>query len=245
MKYSRIQFFRTLATTLKTWLLRFFTFMGFVFVCLIVLSFTRIPYDAYFALGTRLISNTLEEPDAIVLLGAGGMPGSESLVRVYYAKQAVQEHPSSRVLVALPADTTDFLNSDHYRMAHALVEDGMDSLRLVSDVHGTNTREQAMNAFNLLGRQDMRILIVTSPEHMYRAILTFRKAGFSKVNGLPAFENAFEEELLITPGEKGKAVKRLDQNTSLRYNMWSYLQYEIKVLRELAALMYYKLAGYI
>jgi len=32
---------------------------------------------------------------------------------------------------------------------------------------------------------------------------------------------------------------------NIRYNMWSNLQYEIKVLREFAAIFYYKMKGYL
>lgn len=63
------------------------------------------------------------------------------------------------------------------------------------------------------------------------------------MNGLPAFESAFEEQLLIQSRGKKKPSKSLNENLDLRYNMWSYLQYEVKVLREYTAIIYYKLRG--
>lgn len=220
-------------------------FFGLLFLSMIVLSFTSLPWHAYHRLGTKLVSKQNQNPEFIVLLGAGGIPGAEGLLRTWYAIEAARKFPTSAIVIALPADTADFEASDHMRIIQQLTNAGVASNRILSEIRGTNTREQSVFIFKMIEKKTASLLIITSPEHMYRSILTFRKTGFENVNGLPAFENSFDEELLIsgegTPGEK----KSKSGNLGLRYNMWSYLQYEIKVSREYIALAFYKLKGYI
>ena len=94
-------------------------------------------------------------------------------------------------------------------------------------------------------KDDVNLLIVTSPAHVYRCILTFKKCGFQHVGGLPAFEAGFSPDLLITEKERKQKVKELGRRVSLRYNMWNYLSLEVVVVREFVALGYYKIKGYI
>jgi uncharacterized SAM-binding protein YcdF (DUF218 family) len=92
-----------------------------------------------------------------------------------------------------------------------------------------------------LKTKDAPLLVVTSPEHMLRAILTLRKAGFSNVGGVPTFETPINEESL----RKRVLSDDISENVALRYNIWSYMIYEIKVLREYTAISYYWLMEWI
>ncbi|NCA76807.1 MAG: YdcF family protein [Alphaproteobacteria bacterium] len=91
------------------------------------------------------------------------------------------------------------------------------------------------------------ILLVTSPGHLYRAVLTFRKAGFLKVDGLPAFEKDIETDLSFNSGLLGgkRYVPDVGDNVVLRYKFWNYLEYELELLREYVAIGYYWLMGWI
>ncbi|MCX6223697.1 MAG: hypothetical protein NTV01_02930 [Bacteroidia bacterium] len=77
---------------------------------------------------------------------------------------------------------------------------------------------------------------------MYRSVKAFIKAGFTDVGGLSAFDK---------PIEPGKAMDKENtkdirvKSLSLRYNIWSYLHYELIVIREYFAVAYYKLKGWI
>ena len=73
--------------------------------------------------------------------------------------------------------------------------------------------------------------------------LEFRRVlGFKKISSLPTFEIPSDAENLKDKTErKDTRIK----NLSLRYNMWSYMVYEIKVLREYFAISYYKIKGWI
>ena len=91
------------------------------------------------------------------------------------------------------------------------------------------------------------ILIVTSPEHLYRAVLAFRKAGFLLVDGLPAFETAIESELSFDDRLLGgkRWLPAIGKNITVRYQFWTQLHYEQLVMREWLAIVYYKLNGWI
>jgi uncharacterized SAM-binding protein YcdF (DUF218 family) len=95
---------------------------------------------------------------------------------------------------------------------------------------------------------DHSILLVTSPEHMRRAVLVFKKAGFTHIGALPAFENALESNLLFNDDDLGGnklLVPDIGNHTSIRYQFWNHLKYEILIAREMAALGYYWLRGWI
>ncbi|MDO8896690.1 MAG: YdcF family protein [Bacteroidales bacterium] len=217
---------------------------GWIFVVMIALSFTDYPYLAYHWLGTSKIEK-IDDPNYIVLMGAGGMPGPQGLLRCYYAALVAEKYPQSKIIVALPADSASFEDSDHFAMINELLRWGIDSERILSEIKGINTFTQAANIKQIAENTEAKVLVITSPEHMYRSILTFKKAGFGTVTGVATFENSFDEELLIEDTIKGKKSSKPERNLDLRYNMWSYLQYEIIVMREFTAITYYKLMGYI
>ena len=89
---------------------------------------------------------------------------------------------------------------------------------------------------------DKSVLVVTSPQHMLREILTLKKSDFTDVGGLPTFESPIDPKSLVR-----KNINNIDvpENLALRYNMWSYLICEIKVAREFTALLNNRLMGWI
>jgi uncharacterized SAM-binding protein YcdF (DUF218 family) len=104
-----------------------------------------------------------------------------------------------------------------------------------------------VNCSLLIVNCQLSILIVTSPEHLYRSVLAFRKAGFKKVDGLPAFEQAIESDISFSARRLGgsKLVPDIGDNITLRYQFWTQLHYEILVIREWLALGYYRISGWI
>jgi uncharacterized SAM-binding protein YcdF (DUF218 family) len=220
----------------------FFGTLGVLLFIAVLLSFTDLPYYAYDRLGTSggsLPSN----PDLIVVLGGAGMPSPDGLIRCYYASEAALKYPKAKVIIALPANETDSLHQLDMA-AHELIVHGVDSLRISYEPLGFNTHSQALNiadnwsAFLNKGG----VLIVTSPEHMYRAVRTFRKAGFARVGGLPTFEKPPDAEKIK---DKEKSSDPRVKSLALRYNMWSYLNYELIVMREYTAILYYRAKSWI
>ncbi|MFA6401170.1 MAG: ElyC/SanA/YdcF family protein [Salinivirgaceae bacterium] len=213
-------------------------FFGIISLIFLALSFTDIPFNAYYKLG-MVHSNTTEIPNIIVVLGGTGMPSQNGLIKTFYASAAAKKYKKADIIIAMPYSGSDSLYPLQL-MANELIVKGIDSLRIKFEPLGFNTRSQAVNIASMLndGKQ-LSLLIITTPEHMYRSIHAFKKVGFTKIAGLPAFEKPIEEEKLID--SKGDEKIGL----SLRYNIWSYLNYELLVLREYCAIAYYKINGWI
>lgn len=225
-----------------------FLSMGVLFLMVLILSFTTLPYWGYYWLGTSQ-SKITGKPDYIVLLGGGGMPSESSLMRTFFVHRAAVESPESRIVISIPGDPTDSLSTARL-VAAELVLKGISPERILYEQTATNTRSEAIQLqhFNQEILTDKAILLVTSPEHMRRAVLVFKKAGFTKVNALPTFENAIEANLFFDDDKLGgnkTLVPDIGGNTAVRYQFWNHLKYEILIAREMAALAYYKLRGWI
>lgn len=220
----------------------FFGIAGCFSFLLFILSFTDIPYYAYYRLGTVNAGFT-HSPDLIVLLSGNGMPGPDGLIRAYYGVGAARQYKDAKIIISLPYSEADSLLPLKL-MAHELIVKGIDSSRILFEPLGFNTRSQALNVAAMFpGKKDkLSVLIITSPEHMYRAIKTFDKVGFADVGGIATFDKPIDPEKVT---DKGKTKDIRVKSLSLRYNMWSYLHYELYVIREYCAISYYKLKGWI
>jgi len=215
-------------------------FMGTLALLLVALSFTDIPYWAYHRLG--LPEQRLSgDPDLVVVLGGAGMPSPDGLIRTYYAAGAARQFPAAGIIIALPYSGRDSLLPLQL-MANELILKGVDPQRIRFEPHGFNTHAQAVNIAAMAGEQRsaLRLLVVTSPEHMFRAVRCFENEGFSEVGGEPAFEVPVEEDKLRDKKQPGGLG-----NVAIRYNVWSYMHYELLVLREYCAISYYKLRGWL
>lgn len=213
-------------------------FLGLVFGTMLALAFTDYPFYAYADLGT-VESNYSESPEVIILLGGEGMPSADGLMRCYTAAEKALYYPETKIIIALPENKLSdepFMASE--LMATELTMRGIDKTRISFERQGTNTHEQAVSILNTI-ESSKRLLIVTSPEHMTRAAACFKKEGFQFVGGSPAFEHDLTPESLKEEGQS------YTPSLAWRYNLWSYLQYEIRVGREYVALAYYRLRGWI
>uniref|UniRef100_UPI003217453C YdcF family protein n=1 Tax=uncultured Draconibacterium sp. TaxID=1573823 RepID=UPI003217453C len=219
--------------------------IGFFFMICIVLALTSAPFWGYHWLGTSK-SELKWQPETIVLLGGGGMPSQSNLMRSWYVEKAAKSFPECKVLIAMPGDLTDTLSTP-LLMKKELVLRGVNPSKISFEPESTNTRAQALNCMRLIKIQTP-ILLVTSPEHMRRSVLCFNKAGFEKVNALPAFENAAEADFSFKDDELGGntiLLPDVGQNINIRYQLWNHLKYEILIAREMVAISYYKLRGWI
>lgn len=227
---------------------------GCLFFILILICFTSAPFWTWYRLGTRH-AGIHRPPDYIVVLGGGGMPSESGLMRTWYAARIGNHFSKAKMIIALPGDTADSLSSV-CGMKEELILRGISAKRILIEPSGTNTRGQAINIYKRIsdypspggqGTGGRGILIVTSPEHLYRAVRAFRKAGFLKVDGVPAFETAIESELSFNDAMLGgkKWIPSIGNNITVRYKFWTQLHYEQLVIREWLAIVYYKLNGWI
>jgi uncharacterized SAM-binding protein YcdF (DUF218 family) len=231
----------------KTLRVGFISF-GILFLIIILISFTSLPFWGYYWLGTSQ-SEISGNPEYIILLGGGGMPSESSLMRAFFVHRAAIESPESKIIISIPGNVAD-TTSTARMVAAELILKGISHERILYEQTATNTRSEAIQLqnFNQEKLTNKAILLVTSPEHMRRSVLVFKKAGFSKVSALPTFENAIEADLFFDDDQLGgrkTIVPDIGNHTSVRYQFWNHLKYEILIAREMAALAYYKLRGWI
>ena len=228
-----------LAITTGKW---FFGIIGCFSFLILILSFTDIPFYAYYRLGTTNAKVT-HPPNVIVILSGSGMPSPDGLIRAYYGVEAARRYTNAQIIIALPYGETDSLQPLKL-MANELIVKGIDSSRIQFEPLGFNTRSQAMKIAEMFpgNKQELSLVLITSPEHMYRAVKTFLKVGFAEVGGIPAFDKPIDAEKAKDIGKTGDIRIK---NLSLRYNMWSYIHYELLVIREYCAISYYRLKGWI
>ena len=190
---------------------------GIIALIFVILSFTSLPYWAYYGLAAT-DDKLVVTPNTIVIMGGDGMPSPTGLMRLYNGIEKAIEHPNSNVIIALPYNEFDS-TFQLSLMAHELVHKGVDTNRIIFAAKGFNTRSQALEIKNLVDTLKP-LLIVSSPEHMYRSINSFRKVGFSTVGGSPSFEKPIDQEKLKDKTNKEETKVR---NLTLRYNIWSYI----------------------
>jgi len=220
---------------------------GSLFLVICILAFTTLPFWAYYSLGTSG-SRITKNPSVIVMLGGAGIPSGDGLIRSYYTAKLATSNPGAKIIIAMPGDLTDSVSAPRM-VAGELKLRGIQQQLVLFENKGRNTREQALLIAAGQGASivNLPVTLVTSPEHMKRAVLTFRKCGFTSVSGLPAFEYALDADLTFRDSDlKGnKIAPPIGRNLQLRYQFWNHLKYEILVLREYLALAYYKLRGWI
>lgn len=218
---------------------------GFFFASCILLAFTTLPFWMYYGLGTSGATYRFI-PSTIILLGGGGMPSEQNLMRCFTASSLALKYPESRIIIALTKDSADKLyGSDVWLMKQELVQRGIDSTRIVLETTGKNTHEQARNIVTVLSGKSEPVLVVTSPEHMYRSLRAFRKAGATQVGGEAAFEKALSADLKTGSKKSGPDKRSPDSELQLRYQFWNHLKYQVSCYREYVAIAYYKIRGWI
>ena len=181
-------------------------------------------------------------PDVIVVLGGGGIPSETGLMRTYYGAALAGTFPEASVVVALPTDSDPELSSVG-RMKRELIMRGVAPERILMEYQGKNTYQQACEVYQLLGdtARDTAILVVTSPTHTRRALLCFHRAGFSAVGSSHVAEVFAETDM-----DAGfETSDYLGLGTGVRYGFWSTLQYEVRLVREGLALLFYRMKGWV
>ena len=119
------------------------------------------------------------------------------------------------------------------RMRDELVMRGVPPGSVRMETRGRNTYEQAVNIREMLGPAALEepVHLVTERTHLRRSILCFRKAGFQRVWGVGTYNTAAEADI--------------GAGAFLRYTLWSNLQLQIRVFREVIATAFYKFRGWI
>lgn len=232
--------------------------LGFLALLFAAAQFTNLPWRAYRSL-SDFPSPCPRPPSHILVMGGSGIPGESGLMRTFYAAQAAARHPDAAVLVAMPLDASGSDASRAYLDELRLRGVPPERVRILPG--GRNTREQALRLCETLAGQTNlpHILIVSNPSHIRRTAACIRKA--CRENGsplhlaaLPAHPLSIEDPLpwratdLDAPGPAPAAppaAPPAGASLRFRYDLWNNLGYTQDALREYAALLYYRLQGWI
>ena len=219
-------------------------FAGILLLVLVGSCFTPYPWRVLSWLGKDPAA-LKGDPDGIVLLSGGGIPSESGLMRCYEAAAMAHRHPRAFVVIAMPEEADEQASSTK-KMFEEFEMRGVPRIRLKLEGRGRNTHEQAVNTFALLGAATNQpaLLIVTSPDHMRRALATFRKVGFTRVYGAAAWDVAVNADLRYDVDTLG-LQNAVGQNLVVRYQFWNNLMMEARIVREFFALAYYKVMGWI
>jgi len=217
---------------------------------LLGLACTNIPYRVYCWRGADP-AGFGGAPDFIVVRGGGGVPSESGLMRAYYGAQAGRRYPSTPLILAVPYEG-ELEGSAAGKMRTELILRGIAPERIRMESAGRNTREQVIKIRDMLGSAGRTgaVLIVTSPNHMRRAVKTFGKAGFNRLAGLSTFGQDIELNLTYDARElggrtNGVTLPAIEGNLFLRYQFWNNLGTGLRCLQELVALAYYRWKGWI
>jgi uncharacterized SAM-binding protein YcdF (DUF218 family) len=220
---------------------------GAFFLLMVIMALTPLPFWARYNLGSSK-DYVPEDTKTIVVMGGGGFPSESVLMRLWFTKELALSFPESKIIVTTPGDTLD-TTSTIVSMKQELIKSGIDSIRIFYEAEGLNTRHQALLIHELFKTGNFKepLVVVSSPEHLFRTILCFEKVGFIEVSGKSAHESMLETDLRLKGKKLGgnKTVPDVGNSISLRYKFWDYMKYEITVMREYMAIAYYKIKGWI
>ncbi len=222
---------------------------GLFFFLILGFAFTTGPFYLYNWLG-QSVSEYHFKPMHIIIMGGSGYPSESAMMRSYYAAKLAKQFPESDLYITQPAaDYVEMVKTDAYGIMTDLIERDIDSNRIFLEIKGKNTREEVLNIKTMRPQLlNEPCVIVTSPEHMRRSILTFRKAGYKLLGGQSTFNESGPQQLEYHDknlGGRNIPLPEVGKSIQLRYPCWNHLRYQVICYRELFALFWYKVRGWV
>lgn len=226
----------------RFFLRRLISTLGVLTLLLLLLALTPLPGWAYGWLG-RSGGDAPGAPEVIVMMGGGGIPSESGLMRCYETAAQAAHHPKARVMVAMPLEPGE-TNGKPSAVVREIMLRGVERGRIAQEGRGRHTREQALEVWKMTegSHHPPALLIVSSPEHIRRSVLAFRKVGFRQVGGAGAYSQHLQADLSLP---STSPVPNPAHSELFRYRVWENVEVEIRVLRELTALLYYRVRGWI
>ena len=214
--------------------------LGGLFLLMLVLAFTSVPFWAHYRLGqTPNGEIQLTHPQYVVMFGGAGMPSEDNLMRLYHTA-ALARHFEVPVVLVHPKDP--ICQAEMTRLLH---QGGIDSILYMTE--GTNTRSQAVELMeNYPELVQNQCIVVTSPEHVRRTVKCLNKVGFQNIIGKAAYPATVDFDLSLKKQKLGgnEAIPSVE-SVKMRYTFFNYLKLEITCIREYFALAYYRIKGWI
>jgi uncharacterized SAM-binding protein YcdF (DUF218 family) len=170
---------------------------------------------------------------AIVLLGAGmhvhwsrgdsyGAPTREASLRVLEAARVY------RVLGGVPIIATGGHGSSRYSeaglLAYQLEQQGVPAGHIIKEENSINTRDHALFVPPLLKQHGIdRFVLVTSQQHIARALAAFRAAGANPVPSIPEVYVADHVLDMYLPSNTGLQISE-----GLIYDLMGWVYYKLR-----------------
>ena len=114
---------------------------GCLSLILLILCFTSAPFWTWHKMSVKY-AGIHRPPDAIVILGGGGMPSESGLMRCWYGAKAGNYYYRARIIIALPGDTADSLSSIRQMKKELILLKRM-AFMLTVTRSGSSTRPQS------------------------------------------------------------------------------------------------------
>jgi len=214
-------------STIYTWIRAFLALTGLVTLMALLLAFTGVHKRGAKWLAT---ANYSSDCDFIALLPAGAIPGPTMLMRAYQAVEEYKKNPRAKIVISHKTGEP-MEKSTIWSIREELILRGVPESAILLEKKATNTAEHARyirdGAFGDYRKDSY--LIVTSPTHVRRSVMSFKAAGFAHVYAIAAKPRA--------------GVEKMGSNHFLRYDIWYSLMQEIEIVREFVAIAYYKISG--
>ena len=157
------------------------------FIILTILSFLLI-HGLIFTNGNK---KSEAKVDYLIILGArlyGDIPAPALLERLKTSRDYLIENKDIKVIVS-GGQGIDELIPEAHAMKKYLVDNGIESDRIIVEDKSTSTYENLLYSLEILeeidGRENLRILIATNKHHIFRAKLIAKRLGVEPY-GLPA-----------------------------------------------------------
>ncbi len=172
--------------------------------------------------------------DAILVLGGGVSPAAppevpdpnltEAADRVWYAARLYHRGAAPRIIVSggsLLDRPSDPATTEAEGMRRFLVDLGVPNAAIVSEGESRNTRENVRNTRRIVG--DGRVALVTSAQHMPRALQMAREAGlnasgFATDWNLPTQVQPIWEKWMPNLGALGATAGALREHLALMFD---------------------------
>lgn len=222
-----------------------FALAGLLGLVFMLLPLTPYPWRWYARMG--LPEPAAATPDVIVMMGGGGIPSESGLMRSWKTAEAAMMYPDARIIVAIPREPGE---EPPGPIERELLMRGVATDRLLREPKGRNTREQAIEVVAMLQSTRgtlPRIGLVTSPEHMMRTWLSFKKAGARDLVAIPSWPEAIKADLRYDAAELGgpSIGSVIGGSNLIKYKYFDNLGLLNRCVREWFALAYYRIMGWI
>ena len=167
----------------------------------VVLQFTPVPKNLLLKLAHPQTTKAYESveasdgtPGAVVLFSGSGIPGESALIRTWVAADVARRFPEATVLLAVPSGGEPSPAVAAY--IRELGVRGVDPLRIRLLGAGSDTYGQAAEVAGWCEALDPTapLAVVTSPEHMFRAVACLRRHGLANpVWAVPTFSKSLDD----------------------------------------------------